>query len=79
MTAQTAVQKLIDTFADWLKYIRELNEMYEMNRVLRDMERVCALCPHKRRCIEDLAAGTSPEHYCPNEPTIKRLQSMKAA
>ena len=57
MTAQTTVQKLIDTFADWLKYIRELNEMYEMNRVLRDMERVCALCLHKRRCIEDLAAG----------------------
>ena len=79
MTAQTAVQKLIDTFADWLKYIRELNEMYEMSRVLRDMERVCALCPHKRRCIEDLTAGASPEQYCPNEPTIKRLQSMKAA
>ena len=76
MTAQTAVQKLIDTFADWLKYIREL---YEMNRVLRDMERVCALCPHKRRCIEDLAAGTSPEEYCPNERTLKWLQSMKAA
>ena len=40
MTTQTAVRKLIDTFADWLKYIRELNEMYEMNRVLRDMEPV---------------------------------------
>jgi hypothetical protein len=78
MTAQTAVQKLIDTFAEWLKYIRELKEMYEMNRVLSDMERVCALCPHKRRCIEDLA-GTSPEEYCPNERTLKWLQSMKAA
>jgi hypothetical protein len=43
MTAQTAVQKLIDPFADGLKYIRELKEMYEMSRVLRDMERVCAL------------------------------------
>jgi hypothetical protein len=82
MIAQIAVQKLIDTFADWPKYIRELNEMYEMNRVLRDMERVCTLCSHKRRCIEDIAVGTSPEHYleyCPNAPTIKRLQSMKAA
>ena len=78
MTAQAAVQKLLDTFADRLKYIRKLNEIFEMNRVLRDMERVCALCPHKRRCMEDLAAGTSPEQYCPNEPTIKRL-SMKAA
>ena len=76
MTAQTAVQKLIDTFSDWLKYSRELNELYEMNRGLRDMERVCALCLHKRRCNEDLAAGTSREHYqeyCPNAPTIKRL------
>ena len=40
MTAQTAVQKLTDTFADGLKYSRELNELYEMNRVLRDMEPV---------------------------------------
>ena len=71
MTAQ--VQKLIDTFADWLKHSREL---YEMNRGLRDMERVCALCLHKRQCDVDLAAGTSREHYqeyCPNAPTIKRL------
>jgi hypothetical protein len=74
MTAQTAVQNMIDTFADWLK--REPNELYEMNRGLRDMERICALCLHKRRCDEDLAAGTLPEHYqeyCPNAPTIKRL------
>ena len=79
MTTQTAVQKLIDTFADWLRYCRELNELYEMNRVLGDMERVCAHCLHKRRCDEDLAAGTSPEHYqeyCPNAPTIKRLQRL---
>ena len=27
--------------------------------VLRDMERVCALCSQKRRCDRDLAAGTS--------------------
>ena len=127
MTAQTAVQKLIDTFADWLKHRRELNELYGMNRsdldriasdlrisstdldelvrhgphaadelpkllkalrideaalsrakplVLRDMERVCALCLHKRRCDEDLVAGTSPEHYqeyCLNAPTIETL------
>ena len=76
MTAQTAVQKLIDTFAEWPKYIRELKEMYEMNRVLRDMERVCALCLHKRRCEEDLVAGTSPDHYqeyCLNAPTIETL------
>ena len=42
--------------------------------VLRDMERVCALCRHKARCDHDLVAGTAAEHYqgyCPNAPTIK--------
>jgi hypothetical protein len=44
--------------------------------VLRDMERVCALCRHKRQCDRELAAGTSAEHYagyCPNAPTINDL------
>jgi hypothetical protein len=44
--------------------------------VLRDMERVCALCLHKRRCDDDLAAGTSAAHYdeyCLNAPTIEAL------
>lgn len=44
--------------------------------VLRDMERVCALCHHKRQCDRDLAAGTSAEHYkeyCLNAPTIDDL------
>ena len=40
MTAQTAVQKLIDTFADWLKHRRELNELYEMNR--SDLDRIAS-------------------------------------
>ena len=31
--------------------------------VLRDMERVCALCSQKRRCDRDLAAGSSAAHY----------------
>jgi hypothetical protein len=31
--------------------------------VLRDMERVCTLCAHKRECDRDLAAGTAGEHY----------------
>ena len=41
--------------------------------VLRDMERVCALCQHKGQCDRDLAAGTSAEHYegyCLNASTI---------
>jgi hypothetical protein len=44
--------------------------------VLRDMERVCALCQNKRQCDRDLAAGTSAEHYegyCLNAPTIDDL------
>ena len=40
MTAQTAVQKLIDTFADWLKHRRELNELYGMNR--SDLDRIAS-------------------------------------
>ena len=44
--------------------------------VLRDMERVCAMCNHKRECDRDLDAGTAAEHYedyCLNAPTIDRL------
>jgi len=44
--------------------------------VLRDMERVCALCSEKRRCDRNLAAGTSAVHYqeyCANAPTIDGL------
>jgi transcriptional regulator with XRE-family HTH domain len=44
--------------------------------VLRDMERVCALCHHKRECDRDLAAGTSAGHYegyCLNASTIDGL------
>ena len=44
--------------------------------VLRDMERVCAMCAHKRECDRDLAAGTAAEHYegyCLNAPTIDSL------
>ena len=44
--------------------------------MLRDMERVCALCHHKGECDRDLAAGTAAEHYqgyCPNAPTIDGL------
>jgi hypothetical protein len=49
--------------------------------VLRDMERVCALCRHKSQCDHDLVAGTAAEHYkgyCPNAPTIAaELQASK--
>jgi hypothetical protein len=45
--------------------------------VLRDMERVCALCQHKGRCDRDLASGTSAAHYegyCLNAATIDLLE-----
>jgi hypothetical protein len=44
--------------------------------VLRDMERVCSLCNHKRQCDRDLAAGTAAAHYeeyCGNADTIDGL------
>jgi hypothetical protein len=44
--------------------------------LLRDMERVCALCRHKSECDRDLIAGTAAEHYqgyCPNASTIDTL------
>jgi len=44
--------------------------------VLRDMERVCSVCNHKRRCDYELAAGTAGanyEEYCGNAPTIDGL------
>jgi transcriptional regulator with XRE-family HTH domain len=131
MTAQskpfTAVEMLINTFSDWLKHRRDLNELRQLNTteldriagelqvspadltelvrqgphaadelpkllnvlgideaalartqplVLRDMERVCALCHDKGQCDRDLAAGTSAEHYqsyCLNASTIDTL------
>jgi len=44
--------------------------------LLRDMERVCAMCNQKPQCDRDLIAGTAAEHYegyCLNAPTIDRL------
>ncbi|MTV17777.1 MULTISPECIES: hypothetical protein [Bradyrhizobium] len=47
--------------------------------VLRDMERVCSLCNHKRQCEDDLAAGVSParyHRYCLNASTIDALGDL---
>jgi hypothetical protein len=44
--------------------------------LVRDMERVCALCRDKAQCHGDFAAGTAAKHYkeyCPNAPTIEAL------
>jgi hypothetical protein len=45
--------------------------------ILRDLERVCAMCRYKRQCDHDLAAGTIAAHYreyCLNAPTIEQLK-----
>ena len=44
--------------------------------LLRDMERVCALCQDKAQCHRDLADGTAAEHYhgyCLNAATLETL------
>ena len=44
--------------------------------VLRDLERLCVSCAHKRQCAHDLAAGTAAGHYkdyCPNAYTLDML------
>ena len=44
--------------------------------VMRDLERVCALCEHKRQCGHELAAGKAAEDYaefCPNADTLSSL------
>jgi hypothetical protein len=48
--------------------------------VMRDMERVCALCPATARCGRDLRAGTSRwvyREYCPNRATIDALEDFQ--
>lgn len=45
--------------------------------LLRDMERVCAFCTHKRQCHHELAAGTAATNYveyCANADTIDMLR-----
>ena len=44
--------------------------------VMRDLERVCALCEQKKQCGRDLAAGTAAQHYkeyCVNAETLAAL------
>jgi len=44
--------------------------------VIRDLQRVCALCEQKKQCDRDLAAGTAAQRhgeYCMNAPTFASL------
>jgi hypothetical protein len=41
--------------------------------LIRDMQRLCVVCDHKRRCGQELDAGTAAGHYrsyCPNAYTL---------
>jgi hypothetical protein len=45
--------------------------------LLRDMERVCSFCTHKRQCHQGFAAGTAATNYveyCGNADTIDTLR-----
>lgn len=45
--------------------------------LLRDLQRVCALCESKGRCMRDLARDPNDpawEEYCPNEGTLNALK-----
>jgi len=45
--------------------------------LLRDMERVCSFCTHKRQCHQELAAGTAATNYveyCGNADTMDMLR-----
>ena len=44
--------------------------------VMRDLERVCALCEQKKQCDRDLDAGTAAQHYkeyCANATTLTAM------
>jgi len=43
--------------------------------VLRDLRRVCGLCPFKPRCARDVGGEQrpTPSKYCPNEQTLRAL------
>jgi len=121
------VDRLIETFADWLKHRRDVSEMCQFDAaefgriahdlgvtstdldelvrqgphkveelpqllkalgisedaiartqplVMRDLERVCALCRHKSECDHDIADGSLVDHYqayCANKVTLDAL------
>lgn len=44
--------------------------------LMRDLQRLCLACDHKRQCAHELAAGTAAAHYgefCPNAYTLDVL------
>ena len=50
--------------------------------VMRDLERLCVSCSHKRQCAHDLAEGKGGAHYkdyCPNAYTLDMLLAARPA
>ncbi len=50
--------------------------------VMRDLQRLCVACDHKRRCRLELAKGTAAAHFhefCPNAYTLDALFAQEAA
>lgn len=48
--------------------------------LMRDLQRLCVACDHKRQCAHELAAGTAAEHYrefCPNAYTLDVLLGQR--
>jgi hypothetical protein len=57
-------------------------DLGEVRRVepaaLQDLQRVCSLCAHHRRCAHDLAhdpGNPAWKHYCPNAETLTALNA----
>lgn len=58
--------------------VRPLAVQAEWPSVWKDLQRVCALCEHTEVCQRDLRIEPDSNEwhrYCPNEGTIKSLQS----
>jgi hypothetical protein len=48
-------------------------------RVFQDLQRVCALCESRRRCVRDLEQNSADpvwQNYCPNVETLKALNAL---
>jgi len=44
--------------------------------MMRDMQRLCSACSHKRRCERELSAGTAADnyrHFCPNAMSLETV------
>ncbi len=49
---------------------------------MRDLQRLCITCAHKRRCQHELTQGTAAAHFhefCPNAFTLDAIFQQKAA